>query len=331
MNKDIERKLIAILEILSTFNEPIGATYISNKLLKKGIILSERGVRYHLRIMDERGLTKVIGKRGRIITDKGREELKNALVADKIGFIINKISSLAFQTSLDINTGKGNVILNISYLPREKLKKALNIMNQVFNKGYGISDRIVVFDKEDEEIFQGIIVPKKEVIIGTVCSVTIHGILIKEGIPIEAKFAGILEVKDNIPTRFLEIITYEGTTLDPLEIFIRSKMTSILSVIKNGTGKILATLREIPSVALSKVEEILLKIKEIGFQGNILLGKPNQEILGIPIASEKVGLVIAGGLNPLAAVEEAGIEAKNKAMGILYEYSKLIPIKDFLS
>lgn len=331
MNKDIERKLIAILEVLSALTEPIGATCISNKLLEKGIILSERGVRYHLRIMDEKGLTKVIGKEGRIITDKGREELKNALVADKIGFIINKISSLAFQTSLDINTGKGNVILNISYLPRGKLKKALNVMKQVFNKGYGISDRIVVFDKEDEEIFPGIIVPEKEIIIGTVCSVTIHGILIKEGVPVEAKFAGILEVKDNIPARFLEIITYEGTTLDPLEIFIRSKMTSILSVVKNGTGKILATLREIPSVALSKVEELLLKIKEIGFQGNILLGKPNQEILGIPIASEKVGLVIAGGLNPLAAVEEAEIEAKNKAMGILYEYSNLIPLKDFLS
>lgn len=331
MNKDIERKLIAILEILNTSTEPIGASYISNKLLEKGINLSERGVRYHLRIMDERGLTRVIGKEGRVITDKGREELKNALVADKIGFITNKISSLAFQTSLDINTGKGNVILNISYVPRSKLKKALNIMKEVFNKGYGISDRIIIFDKEDEEIFPGIIVPEKEVIIGTVCSVTIHGILIKQGIPVEAKFAGILEIKEKNPIRFLEIITYEGTTLDPLEIFIRSKMTSILSAVRNGVGKILATFREVPSIALGRVEEILKEIRKIGFQGNILLGKPNQEILEIPIASEKAGLVIAGGLNPLAAVEEAGIEAKNKAMGILYEYSKLISIKDFLS
>ncbi|MCX7845466.1 MAG: NrpR regulatory domain-containing protein [Dictyoglomaceae bacterium] len=331
MNKDIERKLIAILEILNSSMEPVGATYISSKLLEKGINLSERGVRYHLRIMDERGLTRVIGKEGRVITDKGREELKNALVADKIGFIISKISSLAFQTSLNIDTGKGDVILNISYVPRGKLKKALNIMKEVFNKGYGISDRIIIFDKEDEEIFPGIIVPEKEVIIGTVCSVTIHGILIKQGIPVEAKFAGILEIKDRNPTRFLEIITYEGTTLDPLEIFIRSKMTSILSAVKSGSGKILATLREIPSIALSKMEEVLKEIRKIGFQGNILLGKPNQEILGIPTASEKVGLVIAGGLNPLAAVEEAGIEAKNKAMGILYEYSKLVPIKEFLS
>ncbi|MCS7201289.1 MAG: NrpR regulatory domain-containing protein [Dictyoglomus sp.] len=331
MNKDIERKVIAILEILNSSHEPVGATYISNKLLEKGINLSERGVRYHLRIMDERGLTKVIGKEGRVITNKGREELNNALVADKIGFIISKISSLAFRTSLNIDTGKGDVILNISYIPRGKLKKALNIMKEVFNKGYGISDRIIVFEKEDEEIFPGIIVPEKEVIIGTVCSVTIHGILIKQGIPVEAKFAGILEIKDRNPTRFLEIITYEGTTLDPLEIFIRSKMTSILSAVKNGSGKILATLREIPSIALSKVEEVLKEIRKIGFQGNILLGRPNQEILGIPVASEKVGLVIAGGLNPLAAVEEAGIEARNKAMGILYEYSKLIPIKEFLS
>ncbi|MGB9857550.1 MAG: DUF128 domain-containing protein [Dictyoglomaceae bacterium] len=331
MNRDIERKLIAILEILSTSTEPVGATYISNKLLEKGINLSERGVRYHLRIMDERGLTKAIGKEGRVITEKGKEELRNALVADKIGFIISKISALAFQTSLDINTGKGNVILNISFIPRGKVKKALSIMREVFDEGYGISDRIVIFDKEDEEIYPGVVVPEKEVIIGTVCSVTIHGILLKQGIPVEAKFAGILEIKDRNPVRFLEIITYEGTTLDPLEIFIRSKMTSILSAVKSGNGKILATLREIPIVALEETEKIFKEIKNIGFQGNILLGKPNQEILGIPIAVGKAGLVIAGGLNPLAAVEEAGISAQNKAMGILYEYSKLIPIKDLLS
>ncbi|PMQ01706.1 MAG: hypothetical protein CBR30_04685 [Dictyoglomus sp. NZ13-RE01] len=331
MSKDIERKLIAILEILNSSSIPIGATYISNKLQEKGIYLSERGVRYHLKIMDERGLTKVIGKEGRVITEKGKEELKNALISDKIGFINSKISTLAFQTTIDISNGKGNVILNISYIPKAKLKKALSIMKEVFDKGYGISDRIAIFDKEEEEIFPGIIVPEKKVIIGTVCSVTLHGILIKHGIPVEAKFAGILEIADNEPKRFLEIITYEGTTLDPLEIFIRSKMTSILSAVKTGNGKILATLREIPSIATEKVEEIINKIREIGFQGTIFLGKPSQETLGIPIPLGKVGLVIAGGLNPLSAVEEAGIPAENRAMGIIYDYSKLTSIKDFLS
>jgi repressor of nif and glnA expression len=331
MNKEIERKLMAILEILSTSQEPVGATYISNKLLERGITLSERGVRYHLRIMDERGLTRVIGKEGRVITEKGKEELKNALAADKIGFIISKISSLAFQTSLDINTGKGNVILNISFIPRAKLKKALSVMKRVFDEGYGISNRIAVFEKEEEEIFPGVVVPEKEAIIGTVCSVTIHGILLKQGIPVDAKFAGILEIKERNPIRFLEIITYEGTTIDPLEIFIKSKMTSILSAVKNGNGKILATLREIPSIAIEDTERIFKEIRNIDFQGNILLGKPNQEILGIPVSFGKVGLVIVGGLNPLAAVEEAGISAQHKAMGMLYEYSKLSPIKEFLS
>ncbi|MFN3699825.1 MAG: winged-helix domain-containing protein, partial [Dictyoglomus sp.] len=60
MNKDIERKVIAILEVLNNYNEPIGANTISEKLVEKGIELSERAVRYHLKIMDERGLTKVV-------------------------------------------------------------------------------------------------------------------------------------------------------------------------------------------------------------------------------------------------------------------------------
>jgi repressor of nif and glnA expression len=88
MNKDIERKLVAILEILNNYTEPVGANTISKKLVEKGIELSERAVRYHLKIMDERGLTKVAGKKGRIITEKGRDDwrftMEFEVEADKV-------------------------------------------------------------------------------------------------------------------------------------------------------------------------------------------------------------------------------------------------------
>jgi len=40
--------------------------------------------------------------------------------------------------------------------------------------------------------------------------------------------------------------------------------------------------------------------------------------------------VIVGGLNPIAALEEAGIPTESRAMSTLYEYSKLISFKDVL-
>ncbi|HOJ93092.1 MAG TPA: NrpR regulatory domain-containing protein [Dictyoglomaceae bacterium] len=330
MNKDIERKIISILEILNNATEPVGASFISEKLLERGIELSERAVRYHLKLMDERGFTKVVGKKGRLITEKGREEIKNALVSDKLGFIISKIENLAFHVTLDKSNGKGNVVLNLSIVPKKDLKKALNIIGEILKKGYGISEKVIIFEREDEEIVPGIIVPEKKAIIGTLCSVTIHGILIKNGIPVNAKLGGVLEIKAGETTRFLEAITYQGSTLDPLEILIKSGMTSVINTVRRKEGKILATFREIPLSARDETEKILEEIKEIGLSGKILLGKPNQEILAVPVTPGTAGLVIAGGLNPLAGVIEAGIDAENKAMSIIYKYEDLIPIKELL-
>lgn len=71
--EDLERRVILILKILHESAEPLGARVIARRMLEQNIQLSERTVRYHLKIMDERGLTKLVGRRdGRMITDKGK-------------------------------------------------------------------------------------------------------------------------------------------------------------------------------------------------------------------------------------------------------------------
>lgn len=74
--EDLERRVILILKILHESAEPLGARVIARRMLEQNIQLSERTVRYHLKIMDERGLTKLVGRRdGRMITDKGESEI----------------------------------------------------------------------------------------------------------------------------------------------------------------------------------------------------------------------------------------------------------------
>jgi nitrogen regulatory protein PII len=86
--RDVERKTTAILKILSESEQPAGSRVISQLLEGQGIYLGERAVRYHLKIMDERGLTRSLGhKDGRTITVAGLNELRNSLVTDKLGFI----------------------------------------------------------------------------------------------------------------------------------------------------------------------------------------------------------------------------------------------------
>lgn len=133
--EDIERKVILILKILNENSESQGARVIARKMKERGIQLSERTVRYHLKLMDERGLTKLIGRRdGRIITSLGLDEINNARVRDKISLSISRIDVLSFKTTFDIKKRSGLVPVNVSFLPQKQFKKALAAMKPVFKK-----------------------------------------------------------------------------------------------------------------------------------------------------------------------------------------------------
>ncbi len=50
----------------------------------------------------------------------------------------------------------------------------------------------------------------------------------------------------------------------------------------------------------------------------------------MPVGIDKVGIVVVGGMNPVAVLEEQGIQTESKAMSTLFDYSRLIPFKDIL-
>lgn len=325
--KDMTKTMQAILKVLEKHQDIIlGSREISRQLRLYGIELTERTVRYHLKILDERGLTKVFGKEGRKITPKGKEELSRALVSDKVGFIINKIETLSYLTSFNVDKEEGDVILNVSYFPEKNLKDSLRIMKPVFESPYVMSNR-VVFARAGEKIGD-VIVPEGKVGIGTVCSVTINGVFLKAGIPVISRFGGVLEIDEEAPTRFLALISYEGSSMDPLVVFIKSRMTAVTNALKHHSGKVLASFREIPVVSIEKARELEARLRAKGIGGALLIGNPNQPLLEMPVGMDRAGMVIVGGLNPIAALEEADIITESTAMVILYDYAKLMPFKD---
>jgi hypothetical protein len=325
MNKTI----VSILKILEKQQDTIlGSREISRQLKLYGVDLTERTVRYHLKILDERGFTKVFGKEGRMITQKGREELSHALVSDKVGFVISKIETLSYLTNLDLEKNEGDIILNVSYFPEEKLGDSLRLMKPVFSSPYVMSDKVVL--RRSGENIGDILVPKGQVGFGTVCSVTINGIFLKAGIPVASKFGGVLQIEEQVPSRFTALMSYEGSSLDPLEIFIKSSMTDVTGAVKNHSGKILASFREIPVVSIAKAEELNALMNEKGIKGILLIGKPNQPLLEMPVSVDKAGMVIVGGLNPIAVLEEAEIPTVTKAMSTLHKFSELVEFNKLL-
>jgi len=174
-----------------------------------------------------------------------------------------------------------------------------------------------------------LIVPRGMIAIGTVCTVTINGILLRHRITLKSRFGGILQIDNSKPRRFTEIIKYSASSLDPAEIFIKGKMTSVYSATKTGAGKVLASFREIPDICLPEAQEILTRLSQIGLSGAIVIGKPGQSTLQIPVSNGYTGLVVLAGLNPLAAVEENGIDTQNMSLSTPMDFNRLMPISQY--
>jgi repressor of nif and glnA expression len=71
-------------------------------------------------------------------------------------------------------------------------------------------------------------------------------------------------------------------------------------------------------------------MESVGIGGILMIGNPNQQLLEMPVGIDKVGLVVVGGLNPIAAVEESGIATRSRAMSTLYDYENLVTFKELL-
>ena len=323
----VERKKLSIQKVLGNSQESLGARVISRCLKDHGIELGERAVRYHLRLMDEKGLTRLVGRRdGRAITELGQAEVKTAMVTDKVGFAFSRIEMLAFRTSFDCDKRTGYIPVNVTFFPKQNFKKALKIMKPIFQDGLCVSDLVAVAG--DGETIGELTVPRGNIGLATVCSIVVNGALLKAGVPVDSKFGGILQIRNGKPLRFVELINYAGSSLDPSEIFIRANMTSVTRAAESGNGEILANYREIPAICRPTAEEVAAKLKDAGLGGLFLMGNVSEPVCEIAVDINRIGVVLIGGLNPVAAAQEAGIDSENHAMSVLVDYQTLVKVTE---
>ena len=321
VGSDAERKIMFILKVLSESSEPLGSITIARELERHGIFLSERAVRYHLRITDERGYTQPLGRDGRMLTPQGLDELKMALAPEQVGFILEKLELLAFHTTFDPQKRTGQLPINTSLIDKDNFKKALSAMRDVFKAGICVSE-LVATASEGEKL-GSVVIPSGKIGLATVCSVVVNGVLLKAGVPIDSRFGGVLEVRNSKPRRFVAIINYAGTSLDPSDQYIRAGMTNVSEAAKTGNGKILANFREMPASSRAIVDEKVAMLKEAGIGGVYALGNTSEPICQITVSLNRVGMVLLGGLNPVAAAVEAGIEVENIAESGQIDFQKL--------
>ncbi len=321
----LDRKILCILEILQETGVPLGARAISRELSLRGVDLNERTVRYHLLHLDGRGFTRLEGRSGRVLTERGREEVESALAVDRVGFVNSRIDDLACQADFDLGSRRGRLVINLTFFPLRQEKRAVEAMRPAFEAGLCLS-RLVLRAGPGERM-GGVEVPAGMAGWGTVCSVTLNSVFLRHGIPVDSSFGGLLEMSAGKPRRFTEIISYSGSTLDPIEIFIKGKMTSVHLASTTGAGRACASFRLIPASAHETAHDLLREMKSARLGEMVMLGRPGQNLMEVPSGRNRVGMVVAGGLNPPAAAEETGVDTTSHAMATLVEYSALTPFK----
>jgi HTH-type transcriptional regulator, global nitrogen regulator NrpRI len=323
MQDRIERKRLTILKLLADGDDVLSSGEITRRLVTQGHDISERTVRFHLLALDGDGFTEYVGKKGRRLTEKGRLELSKARVFEKVGFLTSKIDQLTYLMKFDRRTRQGSVVVNVSMLERRHLARSCPLMARVFEAGYAMGTLVTLFAPGERA--GDLVVPEDCVGIGTVCSITLNGILLAEGIPTKSRFGGLLEMQGGRPTRFVAISNYDGTSLDPLEIFIRSGMTDYTGATESGDGLIGASFREVPAASRDLVAAVAEELKGIGLGAVMSVGWPGQPLLGIPVDEGMAGALVIGGLNPVAILEEAGIRVFSRALSGLVAFGRLFP------
>jgi repressor of nif and glnA expression len=323
-----ERKRLAVLDVLSAHNRPLGSSKITDILTAQGVEISERTVRLYLKELDELGMTKNLGRRGRGITETGMREADEARVLERVGFLSGKIDSIAYQMDFDPARSRGHVVLNLSLVPPEQITpERRRLIYKVFSKGYAMGKMMALF--RPGELFCGQQIPDGMIGIGTVCSITLNGVLLRHGVPTVSRFGGLLELDNGHPTRFVELINYDGTSIDPLEIFIRSGMADYVGAVTSGNGRIGASFREFPADSIDTVRAVSTQLDELGLGSLMSLGNPGQSIYGVPVGPNRAGAVIIGGLNPMSVFEETGLRVHSRALSGLIDYRQLFHYSEF--
>jgi len=327
--KRSDKTRLAILKALAERDGPVGAAKLSDQVAGFGVTAQPRTIRLYLLQMDREGLTECVGRRqGRRITDKGREELARANIVEKVGFVAARVDNLSYRMTFNLRAGRGTIIANVALIDRRAFHLALREMEPVFAMGYGMGNKLMVAEPGNR--IADVLVPEGMMGIGTVCSVTINGIMLKEGIPVTARFGGLVEVREGHPLRFVQLLEYSGTTVDPLEAFIKAGMTAVRECARQGSGIIGASFREIPTSALSDLERIARDMNTRGLGGILAVGRPNCPLLDVPVADGRAGLIVVGGMNPVAAVHEAGIRVTMLSLAGLENVERFLDYQEVL-
>ncbi|WOF16183.1 DUF128 domain-containing protein [Methanoplanus sp. FWC-SCC4] len=242
-------------------------------------------------------------------------------------FVNHKIEENALHLTYDPIEKKGNIIYNLSLINTEDLEFAIKTFKEAYSAGLCVSDRILIAKEGDK--LENFVIPKGKTGICTICSLVLDSLLYQRGVPLNPIGGGLVEVENLVPRRFTAMIQYEYTTIDPITVMISQGNTSVMNVIKTGSGTITGNIRECHMESESAVFDVLDVLNEAGFVGVLDVGVPNTPLLGVPVTPNYIGISMIGGTNPIAGFKETGRWAEIQSMKGLMDISSFEYLENY--
>ncbi len=308
-----ERKSVEILRILSEQHDPLGAKRLSELLAERGFSMSDRAVQYYLQYLDEKGFTRKVGNKGRVLTTEGSSEAADALVDDRMGYIISRLEQLSFNVTFNPEMLKGDIAYNLTYVPYDEVKKVTQAYDEVIARGYNFFRGYSITDNDPR-------LPPDTVGFISACSITMDGVLQNNGIGVDIVYGGRFRIADNKPVCFEDLIGYRGTTIDPLSLFIHAGLTSVQSLVQTGNGVALANVREVTVQAKDRVDSIVDDMAECGFVRPVGIGTSLFNLRPNPY---RLSIVFFSGMNLVANAIEQGCNVTTDIGAGIIPFSKI--------
>ncbi len=252
MANDPDQRTYDTLRLLDT-HEPIGSIRLTERLRERGYSITERAVRLTLADLDEAGFTEKVGGKGRCLTDKGRAELRHGGVRGRIEQVRERLAELMSQVTYNPENNNGTVVVGTVTIPKDARAQVESEVRAIDRSPFGPAP--VSIDPVDRN-------GKSLLKVTAASSVTIDGVLLRNGIETKLDTTGIVEYHpdpDTVPydghgvtndngaiLRFTDVIGEERATVDMVSLLIEARRTSVGNVLKGRAGLLVADNREIP-------------------------------------------------------------------------------------
>lgn len=231
--------------------------------------------------------------------------------------------------SFRLREGKGTVLCDVATVHRSQLVRCMEDLKPVFSRRLGVGGRIAV--AQEGERLAGEEVPRDHVALGVVSSSTLCGLLRLQGVLFRSKGALLIQMRDDQPDGVAERISAGDSTLDPAGLLVRSGLTRVRECARSGSGLICARWLEIPASGLDRLIEMKRMMERYALGGSLLVGRPGQPLLDLPVEEGRAGWIVASGLNAWSAIHETGAFIRIRPFAGLQDYAAFRPFHEWRS